>query len=180
MNNLLKIILILILGLMILKNSKKNQESFTSPSTTAQGPSTAVDLTKMDQYDKLKWCKKNFNNKDSDQYKNVCQPGCSDAEIVNEKNPDIKMLSEDKFISKDIIKMWKLVCDKEKKQGFWKDQDCLKQRLYDTQCRPIQPLLTSTCAYAKGSDITNDALYIKYCRPVSTDFTEDDKKKIKL
>ena len=56
MNNLLKIMMILILGFMILKNSKKNKESFT-----------AVDPSKMDQYDKLIWCKDNLKNKKSNQ-----------------------------------------------------------------------------------------------------------------
>ena len=170
MNNLLKIMMILILGFMILKNSKKNKESFTSPSTTE-------DLINMDQYDKLKWCKMNFNNKDSDQYKNVCQPGCSNAVIVNQNFPDIKMLSEDKFISNDIIKMWKLVCDEEKRLGYWKDGDCLKQRLYDSQCRDM-PILKGTCVYAKGSDVTNDALYAKYCKKESPSSSKEDKKKI--
>ena len=87
-------------------------------------------------------------------FKKLCKPGCKSS-----KN---EQLSKKKFISKELINIWDQVCDKEK--SYYKSKkECIKQRLYDVQCRSNN-IKNSTCIYANFyPSIKSSDSFIKFC-----------------
>jgi hypothetical protein len=87
----------------------------------------------------------NKNIRKTDLFRKICQPGCKESKITNK-------LPRSKYISEDLMKMWQKFCKINNKKNPGNINNCIEQRLYDSQCKGM-PIIESTCEFASYYDI---------------------------